>query len=187
MTAFYCSSSTPLKSWRGKHQRNQLCAIVCIRDIVNVLRSEVIMERPKLSCRPRATNEIGNQSLGSKSIIHAAPNCPDCIRQLVQRDRDRRNTIRCECENKIPAPEQGAQPWCSPVGVTVWGRILKRSLAHALEVFDQRLVRVRVGAEGAQAAHDILKWTFELKTLCSLEFVRSQDGSQQRFNVAVGC
>ncbi len=43
-----------------------------------------------------------------------------------------------------------------------------------------------VGAKGAQAAHDILKWTFELKTLCSLEFVRSQDGSEQRFDVAVG-
>src|SRR6266480_1865981 len=158
MAAFYCSSSTPLKSRRGKHQRNQLCAIVCIRDIVNVLRSEVIMERPKLSCRPRATNEIGNQSLRSKSIIHAAPDliaCPDCTRQLVQRDRDRRNTVRCECKNKIPAPQQGAQPWRSPVWVTVRGRILKRPLAHALKVFDQRLVRVRVGAKGAQTAYDI--------------------------------
>ena len=63
--------------------------------------------------------------------------------------------------------------------------MLKRTLAHALEVFDQRLMRVRVGAEGAQTAHDILKWSFELKTLRGVELVRSEYGSQQRLNVTV--
>src|SRR6266404_789534 len=153
--------------------------------IASGLRSHVILECLKLRCRPAATNEIRNESPRSKSVIHVAADCPNCIRQLVQSDRYRRDAIRCECECKIPAPEERAEPWRSSVGITVRCRILKRPLAHALQVFGQRLVCMRVSAKRAQAADDILKWSLELETICGLEFVRSENGPQQRLDVPV--
>src|SRR6266850_1787669 len=157
--------------------------ITGISDVASGLRVQVILKRPKLRCRSSATNEIRNQPPRSKSVIHTAADCPNCIRQLVQRDRHRRDAIRCERERKIPTPQERTEPGRSSVGITVWRRILKRPLAHPLEVFGQWLVCVRVGSKCTQAAHDVLKRPFELKTLCSLEFVRSEDGSQQRLDV----
>src|SRR5207245_2737700 len=93
---------------------------------------------------------------------------------------------RRERQREIPAPEQRAEPRRGSVWITIRRRILKRPLPHSEQVFNEWLMRVRVSAESAQTTDDVVKRAFEFQAARGFEFIRSEHGSHERFDVAIG-
>src|ERR1700676_1130213 len=125
----------------------------------NAAACQLIIKRLDFSRAAGATNKVRKQASRFDSTRVAGA---DGLNQQIEWYIDRRNLTRDERESKVPAPEQRAQPRRRLVRITVRRRMLKWTLAHAQQVFDQGPMRVRVRAQRAQGTGYVMKRSFEL-------------------------
>src|SRR5215813_6451802 len=64
--------------------------------------------------------------------------------------------------------------------------MLKRRLPHPQQIFNERLVGVRIGARRAQATGYKMKWPFEFDSARSFEFAGMQNLAQHPLDVPAG-